>query len=237
MKYALLLLAGVTAGCSDNDLSMSIVQMEAVTAPACVAIASVGTGLSRGLYDAEAGANFARGYIGVPLIRNNLSPRNPGGVLEYNSIQLTGFNVDLQLPDSVAAKVPAADDRLLHFYYPASAGRLDPAGLGSTFVEIITRQLAMDLMGSVPSSGGLLTVIAKLRPVGMLQSDQVVGGPIWFPIDICSGCINAPIGACPLPLGTPVNPAACNPAQDNPQTCCDNGNGTVTCGAAAVATM
>jgi hypothetical protein len=234
MKYALVLLAGVTAGCANNDLSLSIVQMEALTAPGCVATATIGIGLSRGTYDVQLGELYARGYIGVPLIRNNQGPRNPSGALEYNSIQVTGVNVDLQLPDSVAAKVPAADDRYLHYYYPAVAGRLDPAGLGPTFVELVTRQLAIDLTPSIPQ-GGLLTLIAKLRPVGMQQNDQVVGGPIWFPIDLCVGCLRAAIGACPLPSGTPLA-ESCNPAQDTPQTCCSNSDGSLTCGAAALGT-
>jgi hypothetical protein len=237
MRYALLLLAGVSAGCANNDLSLSIVQMEALTAPACVADATIAVGLSRGVYDVALGAMFARGYIGVPLVRNNLTSRNPGGLLEYNSIQTTGVNVDIQLPDSVAGSVPAADQRFLSYYYPATSGRLDPAGLGPTFVELITFQLAHDLQtqGAIPDKG-LLTVIAKLRPVGMLQSDQVVGGPYWFPIDICNGCLTATNATCPLPMGTTV-PQSCFPAQDTVQACCNNPSGPPTCGTAAVATM
>jgi hypothetical protein len=238
MKYALLLLA-LSAGCSDNDLSLSIVQMEALEAPTCIANPGIGTGLSRGVYDVKVGANFARGYIGVPLIRNNQGARNPSGQLEYNSVQITGINVDLQFPDSIAAKIPANDERYLHFYYPAAAGRIDPANLAPTFVEILPRQLMSDLAqaGLVPTAigGAIVTVVAKLRPVGMQQSDQVVGGPLWFPVDICFGCLTFPAGACPLPAGTTVSADGCNPQQDTVQTCCGDPNAP-TCGSTAVAT-
>ncbi|HEX8950660.1 MAG TPA: hypothetical protein VF945_02390, partial [Polyangia bacterium] len=75
MKVALLLLAAAVvgaAGCTNNDISMSIIQMQAVTRQnMCVAMAGTSTMTRpRGLLDV---ANVTTsGYIGIPVVRNNL---------------------------------------------------------------------------------------------------------------------------------------------------------------------
>jgi hypothetical protein len=233
MKSALLLLAlsaGGAVGCADNDLSLSIVQMEAVVVPMCVAQNTVGIGLSRGTLDVSLVQFYARGYIGVPLVRNNQQSRMPGaGNVEFNSVQVMGANVNLDLPPSAAAKVPPGDQK---FYYAASAGRLDPGGLGPMFVELIPVKVANELAGAIPP-GGLLTVTAEIRPVAMQQNTQVIGGPMFFPIDLCNGCLHVSQGPCPLPVGTVAHGPGCFPAQDDAQTCCTDSAGNILCGSAA----
>jgi hypothetical protein len=230
MRSALLLLALCSAGavgCVDGDVSLSIVQMEAVTAPTCVASGTEGIQRSRGLLDVMYGVP----YVGVPLVRNNLLARTMG--VEYNSIQVVGADVDLQVPDSLAAAVAdSASQRFLHFYYPASAGRIDPTGLGPMFVNLLDGGLAQKLYDT--AKGAQVTVVAKIRPVGKTSSEQIVGGAFYFPIDLCNDCIRPSQGPCPLPKGTPVNPDGCFPTQDDVATCCTNGAGGVTCGTAAV---
>jgi hypothetical protein len=236
MKAALLLLAvaaGGVAGCADNDLSLSILEMEALTAPMCVAQATVTTQLPRGLLDA--GAVTLQGYIAVPLVRNNQVSRiTAAGGIEYNSIQVIGANVKLD--------VPAPADKLLtdgekNFRWPASGGRLDPGGTAAMFIEAIPATVAKKLAPAVPQTG-LLTVTAEVRPVGKATSDDITGGPLFFPIDICNGCIQVSLGTCPLPKGTVVQGAGCYPWQDRQAQCCTDATGNVLCGSAApVATM
>ncbi len=104
------------------------------------------------------------------------------------------------------------------------------------FIEALPASAAKALASNIPA-GGVFTVIASMRPVGMRENDQVVGGPVGFPIDLCMGCLDSVV-PCPLPVGSmPMDP--CFPQQDDPSTCCsDPTTGMVTCGSAApVATM
>jgi hypothetical protein len=224
---ALALSAGSAAGCADNDLSLSIVQMESVTAPACVAGNTIGVGLSRGVYDVAVTGGAARGYVGVPLVRNNQQPRMPGaGNVEFNAVQVIGANVQIDLPPGVS--VPAADQQLLKYYYPAAAGRLDPSNLGPMFVELIPSKIAADLAGSIPTNG-LLTVTVEIRPVGQEDNQQVIGGPIFFPIDLCKNCLRTSVGACPVPTTTMIVSGGCFFGQDVSATCCTETSGALTC--------
>jgi hypothetical protein len=122
----------------------------------------------------------------------------------------------------------------MDYFYASAAGRLDPGASVTMPVEALSASAAQSLAGMIPS-GGLLTVMSEMRPVGMRQNDQVVGGPIDLPIDLCNGCLTKSMGTCPLPMGTPVADP-CFPQQDVAQTCCDMA-GTLVCGTAAVATM
>jgi hypothetical protein len=231
-----LLLVG-TFGCADNDLSMSIQQMQAVQLPTCVAMAAVSAttpGLSRGVLDLS--VVTTEGYIGVPVVRNNLMPLSSGaGSVEHNSIQITGVDVNLQLPASAAADIAVADRA---FFYAAAGGRIDPAGAAAMFVEVLPARLAKQLAPSVPK-GGLLTIIAEIRPVGIRGGDQLVGGPIFYPIDICNNCLFTVVntGTCPFPLGPVIPQGGCFPQQDTATECCTEKTGVILCGANAVAKM
>jgi hypothetical protein len=235
MKAALLLVAAAvgTAGCSTNDLSLSIVQMEAITrANMCIATAAAGTGtvgLDRGLLDVS--LVTTAGYIAVPVVRNNLTSLNNN--LEYNSIQLLGANITLKDAGGSSLTLPSGQSS---FFYAAAAGRLDPAGTTPMFVEVLPAAAAKALAGMIGATG-VFTIIAEIRPVGMRANDQVVGGPIQFPIDLCNGCLATASAACPLPKGT-VALDACFPQQDTQSTCCtDVASGSRLCGAAAPVAM
>jgi hypothetical protein len=232
MKRALLLVAAASLGaCAQNDISLSITQMQVVSqTTGCVAIASSGgvVGRDRGLLDL---ANVTTsGYIAVPVIRNNLMSLVNG--IEYNAIQLVGANVKLSQVGGAPLVLPSGQSS---FFYAAAAGRLDPGGTAPMFVEALPAPAAKSLAGMVPA-GGLFTLIAEIRPVGMRQSDQVIGGPIQFPIDICSGCLDTTV-ACPLPKGT-VATTPCFPQQDDPSICCvDAASNQTLCGGAAPVAM
>jgi len=120
-----------------------------------------------------------------------------------------------------------------------SLGKAEKAGLAKLKSAKTPQEqsaAAKSLAGMIPSTG-LFTVIAEVKPVGMHSSDQVVGGPIDFPIDLCNGCLVDVVGACPLPKGTIVT-TPCFPQQDEVTTCCNDPTQGLLCNEAApVATM
>lgn len=239
MKVALLLMATATAtatlaaaGCADNDLSLSVVQMQAITkmnnCQAMVALGTAVVGRDRGLLDVA--LTTTSGYIAVPVVRNNLQSRTQTGGVEFNSIQLLGANVTLQ---TTASGLSASQQK---FFYGSAGGRVDPAMSAPMFIEALPAATAKALAPSIPA-GGLLTVTAEIRPVGMRGGDQVVGGPVDFPIDLCNNCLLQVVGTCPLPKGTTVAAGGCFPQQDDPSTCCTDATGETLCGTAAPVTM
>jgi hypothetical protein len=233
MKTALLLLAAASAGaagCASNDISLSIVQMEAITPMTmCVAMAGASTlARDRGILDVS--HVTTSGYIAVPVVKNNLGSLVNN--VEYNSIQLTGANVKLSTAAGAALTLPSGQSS---FFYNSAAGRLDPGGSSPMDVEVISADSARALSGMIPASGKF-TVIAELRPVGMRSSDQIIGGPISFPIDMCDGCLTE-VTTCPLPKGT-VIVTPCFFQQDDPTLCCTDSTGALLCVTAApIATM
>ncbi|HEY2747737.1 MAG TPA: hypothetical protein VGL86_24110 [Polyangia bacterium] len=235
MKPALLLIVAAAAGatgCASNDVSLSIIQMEAISrSTSCVAVAAGGAGtLGRDRGTLDVSQLGTAGYLAVPVLRNNLMSLSNGA--ELNAIQTTGANVKLMNVGGSALTLPSGQSS---FFYAASAGRLDPGGAAPMFVEALPAAAAKALASNIPS-GGVFTVIAELKPVGMRENDQVVGGPIDFPIDLCEGCLEE-TSTCPLPKGsTPMDP--CFPGQDDPTVCCtDSMTGVVSCGSAAPVAM
>jgi hypothetical protein len=232
MKTALLLLAAASAGaagCTNNDISMSVVQMAAVNrTTSCVAMATVGAGTigrARGLLDiAKTSTN---GYIAIPIVRNNLTPLTNN--VEFNSIQLMGANV--KLSTAAGATLTLANGQS-SFFYASAAGRIDPGGVAAMPVEVLSAPAARSLAGMIPS-GGLFTIIADIRPVGMHSSDQIIGGAIDFPIDLCSGCLTD-TSTCPLAKGTIATDVCPGlQQQDDPEICCTDTTGATLCGTAA----
>ena len=234
MKVALLLVAAATVGatgCSTNDVSLSILQMQALTRMnQCVAMASGAGSLSRNRGLLDVSLVTTSGYIAVPVVRNNLNTMINS--VEYNSIQLTGANVKLMNVDNTTLTLPNGQSS---FFYASAGGRLDPAGTAAMFVEVLPAAAAKSLAGMIPANG-LFTVIAEVKPVGMRSSDQVVGGPIDFPIDLCNGCLVDVVGACPLAKGTMLS-LPCFPQQDDVTTCCTDPTQGLLCNASAPIAM
>jgi hypothetical protein len=237
MKAALLLVAAAIAGatgCSTNDVSLSILQMQAVTRlNMCVALATGGAStMTRNRGTLDVSLVTSAGYIAVPIVRNNL-PSNLNGV-EYNSIQLTGANVKLSNVDGTTLTLANGQSS---FFYASAGGRLDPGGTAAMFVEVLPAPAAQSLAGMIPTTApGVFSIVAEVKPVGMHASDQVVGGPIDFPIDLCNGCLVDVMSDCPLAKGTIVS-IPCFPAQDESTTCCKDTNGALLCDAAAPIAM
>lgn len=231
MKVALLLVTAAvgavgSVGCADNDLSISVQQMQAVTKmQMCVASAAVGlAGRDRGVLDVSLVQQS--GYIAVPVVRNNLQTRLMTGGVELNAIQLIGANVSLFTPAGAPLALPSGQQK---FFYAAAGGRIDPGGTGVMFIEVIPAAAARSLAGGIMGTS-FLTVVAEVRPVAMRANDQIIGAPLSFPIDLCTGCLRTS-QACPLSAAGAVG--GCFPQQDDPIDCCTDSTGAVFCGAAA----
>ena len=78
----------------------------------------------------------------------------------------------------------------LAFFYASAAGRLDPAGIAPMFDRGRCRSTVAKELAVARSQGRRSTVIAEIQPIGMHDGDQVVGGPIYFPIDLCKDCLD-----------------------------------------------
>ncbi|MDB4968260.1 MAG: hypothetical protein JWN44_3949 [Myxococcales bacterium] len=228
MKGALVLVTAAigAVGCADNNLSMSIQQMEAVTKMSmCVATNAVGgVGRDRGVLDVTLVQQ--NGYVAVPLVRNNLTSRIETGGVEYNSIQLIGANVALTTTAGDPVALPAGQQK---FFYAAAGGNVDPGGLAPMFIEIIPAAAAHTLAGMI-SGSAVLTIVAEVRPVAMRGGDQMIGGALHFPVDLCAGCLRT-TQACPLAAAGAVG--GCFPQQDDPIECCTDSTGAILCGASA----
>lgn len=229
MKRALLLLAAASfgaAGCANNDISLSIIQMQAITRlNMCIAmVGGVATMTrNRGLLDVA--RVTTSGYVAVPVVRNNLLAST--GTVEFNSIQVTGANIKLTDTAGAPIVLPSGQSE---FFYASAGGRLDPAMTAPMFVEVVSADAARALAPNIPANG-LFTVMAEMRPVGMHSSDQVIGGPIDFPVDLCNGCLTQ-TSTCPLPKGTMVM-EPCFQQQDDATLCCTDSTGATLCGGAA----
>lgn len=235
MKGALLLVAATVGavGCQNNDLSIAITSMQAITKPSCMATSGMATGVGRerGLLDVS--LVTSTGYVGIPVVRNQMMSRIVGTGTELNSIEVLGANVTLNLPGGGSAPLPANQQK---FFYDSAVGRVDPAQAVPMFIEVVPAAAAMSLAGKIPANG-LYTVIAEIKPVAMRANDQIVGGPIHFPVDLCQNCLLPSTGACPLPKGTVPSSGGCFPQQDDAATCCTNASGALLCGSAAPVAM
>lgn len=229
MKAALLLLAAAVvgaAGCTNNDISLSITQMQAITRMSMCMATAGGAALmtrNRGLLDVA--KVTTAGYIAVPVVRNNLIAST--GTVEFNSIQVQGANIKLSTVGGAALTLPSGQSS---FFYASAGGRLDPGMTAPMFVEVLSPDSARALAGMIPANG-VFTVLSELRPVGMRSSDQIIGGPIDFPIDLCNGCLTQ-TSTCPLAKGTMVTDP-CFVQQDDPTICCVDATGATLCGGAA----
>ena len=233
MKAALLLLAAAVvgaAGCTNNDISLSITQMQAITRMGmCMATAGGAALMTRNRGVLDVSKVTTAGYVGVPVVRNNLLAST--GTVEFNSIQVQGANIKLSTAAGAPLTLPSGQSS---FFYASAGGRLDPGMTAPMFVEIVSADAARALSGMIPANG-VFTVMSELRPVGMRSSDQVIGGPLDFPIDLCNGCLTQ-TSMCPLAKGTMVSDP-CFVQQDDATICCTDATGATLCGGAAPVAM
>lgn len=231
MKSALLLVglttAVLTAGCADDSVSMTVLSFEALeSASNCIAMATATDIRTTGVLDVS--LLGAQGYVAFPVIRNNEVINMPfANAPDYNIIQIQGVDVSLKLPTELAGTVKASD---LKFFVPAAVA-LDPGVQNVVQAEILPLTVVSQFAGSLGNS--VHTVIASVRPVGVQNGDQMIGGPADFPVQVCDGCLIDMAGACPLSSTAKIGTGGCIPGQDDVLTCCKDPTTSATlCGSA-----
>jgi hypothetical protein len=234
MKYAYLVLcASLAGGCVGNEISFTIdrfVHMDSTTM--CAATPTAMVGLSSGLLDVGVVANSSsEGYVAAPVVGNHLIEMANATSAELNAIFVTGFDVQLKPDPTVAGAVPPAQ---LNFFIQAAGGRITPGAEVAVPIEVIPRQVAVELGGSVPAgTTNRPFVTVHIRPVGSRAGSGMSGAWTDLPIQLCSFCLMQPSTPCPaggFPTAA-VQLGGCFPQQDDATTCCTQ-NGVVLCGAA-----
>ena len=237
-----LLLAGTalaSAGCGLPPHQFFIVQ-DQVPSAGCVINTDAMLYRGQGVLDVRLVSGTASEAYGVfPLVRNDL-PAPAAGEASTNSIELDGFDVDVEPVGTLPAATDAlmqslAGGNLVHFRLPWS-GVLEPGGgLKAAHVAAIHAELARRIRdaGDLRASGSYIELAARIRVSGD-RSGSVESDPFTFPIRVCDGCLIASVQSCPL-SAAPANPGnVCNVAQDDAVDCCLDG-GTLTCPASVKA--
>src|SRR5439155_12644060 len=109
MRYALLSPLVCTAGCTNDDLSLTIAHFGLFSANCTVDPAGT-VGASSGILDLFLATNMTlpRGYELAPVVRNNQSATTTATTAEMSNVYLRSFDVELSPGDGMqAAALPA----------------------------------------------------------------------------------------------------------------------------------
>jgi len=235
------LLALALAGCSvtaDNQNSLVVLQNQVIDPQMTMCkVPTTATTSSRPVGTLDVGlvqqANLD-GYFMFPLVRNDLLPRaNPmAGMQQTDTIELSGAEVQLNAGSLSGSLAPSQ----AAFFLDSFGGTIDPGLTGAMTLNIVPRQVALQLAAGV--TGQELQppqVIAHLRVHGNRSGGDVTSGWIDFPVNICKWCLTGgPPQACPAtpPSKSSVNQGGCLAEQDDPISCCISGTSTLLCGSA-----
>ncbi|HVR60921.1 MAG TPA: hypothetical protein VMU50_03430 [Polyangia bacterium] len=220
-------------GCGLPPHQFFIVQDQVPTA-GCVVTTDTTLYRGGGLLDVRLVSSTASEAYGVfPLVRNDL-PAPADGESAQNSIELDGFDVDVEAIGTLPAATDAlmqslAGGNLVHFRLPWS-GVLEPGGgVRAAHVAAIHAELARRIRdtGDLRAAGSYIELGARIRVSGD-RSGNVESDPFTFPIRVCDGCLIGSVQSCPL-AAAPANPGnVCNVAQDDVVDCCVTGD-ALTC--------
>lgn len=206
--------APVLAACSDDNPGLIVVgnvQGDAM----CLFRPGGGALVARGTYDVA----FPHGYYIAPLFnswlvgRAAIRPTPPA--VETSGVQIEGAEVELTAQDGSALPIATtAYSVSASAYVPPALGILP--GAGTALVEIIPASVGVELAGALGS--GTTTVVARVTFFGRTTGGVVIDANPWnWPIDVCTGCLEAPCGTMlltPCLLGQDANryvPESCPP--------------------------
>lgn len=181
-RFALVALTLSTA-CVDNDSSMYVEGVLAMTPPNCELSADPGAPqLLRGTLDVA----FLDSYQGAVLVASQLTPRGAKNQLrtETQGVELEGAEVTVLRGERVLGEfsVPAGGF--------VSSTRAESPGYGLAVVTLIPPGITGGLAGEIPNRGDAVTVIAEVRVFGRtLGGTEITSGAFTFPIDVCRGCL------------------------------------------------
>jgi hypothetical protein len=165
--------------CATNDSMIFIVGVYARKQGACTPKAETGAPLwANGTLDRL----FATDYTAALVIGNQITTRGSREQLrtETSRVALRGAEVKLETPKGVSLVDPFSSTAT--GFVDAASGT-DPA-LSIMYASLIPPAVALKL----PQG----TLVAKVRVFGdTLGGQEVESSELWFPIDVCDGCLVA----------------------------------------------
>jgi hypothetical protein len=226
--FAALLLA---TGCvSSGDETVVILQDQAPQ-DGCIVASTVGDAyLGSGLIDTAS----TQGYVFTPIAENFATASADD---DHRHIAfVTGADVDISFADDTLTS-KYAKDGVTRFEVPYAA-MIAAGGTASMAFEIVPHSLINQLAAELSSPTDRVLLLVDVQLVGTLNNGDFNSQTFRFPVEVCSGCLAASVGACNT-LPTTFVPAnaggACNPLQDAPVDCCSAGSNLV-CPAVGTAT-
>jgi len=201
-----------TGGCVEGNRAFFIRQNQ-VPQTGCVVSTNTTLYNPRGLLD----VSMDWGYRMYPLLENYLKSTLSGdGEPERNTLQLVGFEVDLDMSD-----IPGNYDKAYTRFFQPVSGTIPPSSKLSSVVKVIADQLAKGL--NIPAHRTPYNLImATVTAVAKKNGSTFKSGGFVYPIDVCNGClVNIPKGGtCPSKGDKSIISNTCGLPQDTPVTCC-----------------
>ena len=219
------------AGCVENENSLVFIQNQFVTRMNnCAVTPALGIGLSGGLLDVGLVEAGAPGYTMAPILRNNFADRTMVTGTNIDNIIITGTDIEVQPPPALAAMLPRGQR---NYFVPALGGGIAVNTTVGFLVEALPRQVALQLASGVTGTEpDPPRVNLRFRVVGQWNGSTLSTPWLNFPIKLCQFCLS---NVFPCPAGglsaESIALGGCNPAQDEPVTCCE-ANGNLFCGPA-----
>lgn len=205
-------LCTATTSCVDNDTSLYVEGVLALTPPTCEVTADPGsTQIFRGTLDLA----FLRSYEGVVLVANQLTPRGNKPQLRTETAGVILKGAEILLTDAEGAEldefsVPAGG-------FVATSDSANP-GYGAALITMIPPARGQALFEELEGGnlGDSRTLIANVRVFGETAGGiEVTSGEFTYPIDVCVGClIDFPLEA----IEDTGNGRVCSGAADGART-------------------
>jgi hypothetical protein len=232
------------AGCSGTPPGEFIIIQNQVPNADCTIPATVGS-LYRGegTLDVRLIGDGPGGYQLFPLLQNNFPGPSGGMITDANRIALSGFDVEIDVPDGA----PPGDITTLIRSY-RSADPTDPANANFDTPTLQRHQALVEYStltsGSVAAGGGdtasgvnvfpgelaqtirnlgvlsttnRYTVMVSARARGETLVSSVRSDAFKYPIELCDGCLIFSQGTCPVAAAMGNS---CNVGQDEGTGCC-----------------
>jgi hypothetical protein len=221
-------LAVCLAACSATPPGAFIIVQNQVPNADCTIPAAKGS-----LYQGEGivDLSIAQGYVLFPLLENDFPSPNAGQTVDGNRIALSGFDVEVGLPENfepgpIAEKIQSLAtslderERTLVAYSTLTSGSVGSGG-GNTasHVDVLPGDLinAIRALGAV-SADKTYWIDVSVRARGNTLSQDVRSDAFHYPIQLCDGCLAVDVGQC---TGVPAA-TSCTPGQDGFVRCCEN---------------
>jgi hypothetical protein len=223
-----------STGCSGTPPGEFIIIQNQVPNTDCSIPAGLGAVYrGEGTLDVRLVSSRATGYLLFPVMQNNFPGASGEQTVDANRIALSGFNVDVDVPED--QKGPAADfirglamtaDPMVHYGTLTSGSVASGSGVTSSAVEVFPNDLANGVLGThslTPTENIWATV--HVRALGKTLTSSVESDSFTYPIRLCDGCLMGDLGACPV-VGDVGN--LCFVGQDGATGCCEQ-NGQLIC--------